>query len=136
MTYGEKKRFLEGYCSSIKRIKGLQRELDEWYTIATNITQKLTPTLVKNSDNQSRVENCAIRIASIQTLLVEEIEQAEYNRGVVQDAIQEIHDSRRRDLMEQRYIHLVPVRVIAEDWNKSTDDIYKIIRKTIKRMEI
>ena len=106
MTYGEKKRFLEGYCSSIKRIKGLQRELDEWYTIATNITQKLTPTLVKNSDNQSRVENCAIRIASIQTLLVEEIEQAEYNRGVVQDAIQEIHDSRRRDLMEQRYIQM------------------------------
>jgi hypothetical protein len=136
MTYGEKKRFLEGYCSSVRRIKGLQRELDEWYTIATNVTQKITPTLVKNSDNQSKVENCAVRIASIQSLLVAEIEQAEYNREAIQEVIQEIRDSRRRDLIEQRYVHCVPVRIIAEEWNKSTDDIYKIIRKTIKKMEM
>lgn len=136
MTYNEKKRFLEGYISSVRRIKGLQREIEEWETIATNVTQKLTPTLVKNSDNQSKVENCAIRIAGIHTLLLEEIEEAEYNRGVIQEAVEGIRDSRRRDLLEQRYVHCVPVRVIADEWNKSTDDIYKMIRKTIKRMEI
>lgn len=136
MTYNEKKRFLEGYISSVRRIKGLQREIEEWETIATNVTQKLTPTLVKNSDNQSKVENCAIRIAGIQSLLVEEIEEAEYNRNVIQEAVGGIRDSRRRDLIEQRYIHCIPVRIIAEEWNKSTDDIYKMIRKTIKRMEI
>ena len=136
MTYNEKKRFLEGYISSVRRIKGLQREIEEWETIATNSTQKLTPILVKNSDNQSKVENCAIRIAGMYTLLLEEIEEAEYNRGVIQEAVEGIRDSRRRDLLEQRYVHCVPVRVIAEEWNKSTDDIYKMIRKTIKRMEI
>lgn len=136
MTYNEKKRFLEGYMSSIRRIKGLQRELEEWETIATSITQKLTPVLVKNSDNQSRVEKCAIRIAGIQTLLVEEIERAEYNRDTILEAIQEIKDSRRRDLIEQRYVHCIPVRIIADEWNKCEDDIYKMIRKTIKRMEI
>lgn len=136
MTYNEKKRFLEGYSSSIRRIKGLQRELEEWTTIATNITQKLTPVLVKNSDNQSRVENCAIRIAGIEALLVEEIATAEYNRDTIQNAISGIKDSRRRDLIEMRYVHCVPVRVIAEEMEKTEDNIYKMIRKTIKRMDI
>lgn len=136
MTYGEKKRFLEGYSSSVRRIKGLQREIEEWQTIATSITQKITPVIVKNSDNQSKVEKCAIRIAEIQDVLIKEMEDAEYNRDAIQDAINGIRDSRRRDLIELRYVHCVPVHTIAKEMNKSEDNIYKMIRKTIKRMEI
>lgn len=136
MTYNEKKRFLEGYLSSVKRIKGLQREIEEWETIATNVTQKLSQTNARSNEINSKVENCAIKIAGIQDLLLEEMEEAEYNRKAITEAINGIRDTRRRDLIEMRYVHCVPVRIIAEDMNKCTDDIYKMIRKTVRRMEI
>ena len=69
-------------------------------------------------------------------MLVEEIATAEYNRDTIQNAISGIKDSRRRDLIEMRYVHCVPVRVIAEEMEKTEDNIYKMIRKTIKRMDI
>ena len=136
MTYNEKKQFLEGYISSIKRIKGLQREIEEWETIATNVTQKLSQTNVRSNEINSKVENCAIKISEIQRYLIEEIEEAEYNRKIISDAINGIKDTRRRDLIEMRYVHCVPVRIIADDMNKCTDDIYKMIRKTVRKMEI
>lgn len=136
MTYNEKKRFLEGYVSSLKRIKGLQREIEEWETIATSTTQKLKEINIHSNDVTSKVENCAIKIADMQDLLLEEMEEAEYNRQVISEAIKCIRDTRRRDLIEMRYVHCVPVRIIAADMNKCTDDIYKMIRKTIKKMDI
>lgn len=136
MTYNEKKRFLEGYVYSMRRVKSLLRELEEWQTIATNITQKITPVTVKNHDSRSRIEDCAIRIAGIEQTLIEEIEQAEYNKKTIEDSIDAIKNPRRREIIEMRYVHAIPVSKIASDFNKGEDNIYKIIRKTIKSMDI
>ena len=70
MTYNEKKRFLEGYIYSVRRIKGLQNQLEEWGTIATNITQKIKPVMIQNGTNSSKIENCAIKIAEIENELI------------------------------------------------------------------
>lgn len=136
MTYNEKKRYLEGYVYSMRRVKSLCRELEEWQTIATNITQKITPVTVKNHDNRSKIEDCAIRIAGIEETLIEEIKQAEYNKTTIAAAIESIKNPRRREIIEMRYVHAIPVSKIATEFNKGEDNIYKIIRKTIKAMDI
>lgn len=136
MTYNEKKRYLEGYAYSMRRVKSLCRELEEWQTIATNITQKLSPVTVKNHDTHSKIEDCAIRIAGIEQNLIEEIAQAEYNKQQIETSILSIKNPRRREIIEMRYVHAIPVSKIAVTLDKGEDNIYKIIRKTIKSMDI
>ena len=136
MTYNEKKRFLESYISSVRRIKGLQREIEEWTTIATGITQKLRDIPIRSSNSGNKIEDCAVRIAEFENQLVEELEEAEYNRVQVQDALNQIRDSRRREIMELRYVHGLTVNMISYELDKDQDNIHKIIRRTIKSMQI
>ena len=136
MTYNEKKRFLESYTVSIRKIKGLQRELEEWQTIGTNITQKLKPIMVQNGLTNSKIEDCAIRIANIEDQIISEIEKAEDNKNSIEQALTLIRDSRRRELLQLRYINNIPVKTIAIDYDKPEDNIYKMIRTAIKIMPI
>lgn len=136
MTYNEKKRFLEGYTYSVRRISGLQRELEQWTTIATGITQKLKPVIIKNGTTNSKIEDCAIRIAELEDKLMREIDQAENNRIHIESTIMTIRDTRRRELLQLRYIHNIPVTKLAQEYGKTEDNIYKTIRKTIKTMDI
>lgn len=136
MTYNEKKRFLEGYIYSVRRIKGLHRELEEWQTIGTNITQKFKPVMVQNGMNSSKIEECAIRIANIEDQIISEINKAEDNKHSIETAINHIKDTRRRELLRLRYLNNVPVRTIAIDYDKPEDNIYKMIRTAIKTMPI
>jgi len=136
MTYNEKKRFLESYISSVRRIKGLQRELEEWQTIATNITQKLRDIPIRSSNSGNKIEDCALRIADIENQLIEEIEEAEFNKVQVQDAVNRIKDSRRREIIELRYVHGCSVNMISYELDKDCENIYKIIRRTIKNMQL
>lgn len=136
MTYNEKKRFLEQYICSVRRVKSLCRVLEEWQTIATNITQKLSQTNIHTNGSKSKIEDCAIRIAGIEDSLIEEIEQAEYNRRLIADSIESIKNPRRREIIEMRYVNAIPVSEIAASFNKGEDNIYKIIRKTIKQMDL
>lgn len=136
MTYNEKKRFLESYTVSIRKIKGLQRELEEWQTIGTNITQKLKPIMVQNGLTNSKIEDCAIRIANIEDQIISEIEKAEDNKNSIEQALALIRDSRRRELLQLRYINNIPVKTIAIDYDKPEDNIYKMIRTAIKIMPI
>ena len=136
MTYNEKRNFLGRYGYSIRRVKNLNRELEEWRTIATNITQKLTPVTVKNHDNESKVERCAIRISEIEKDILEEISAAEEYREQITVAVEGIKDTRRRELIEMRYITGLSVNNIAGIIGKDEDNIYKMIRKTIRSMDI
>lgn len=136
MTYNEKKRFLESYIICIRRIKGLQRELEEWQTIGTNITQKLKPIIVQNGMNSSKTEDCAIKIANIEDQIISEISQAKDNKQSIELAISLIKDTRRRELLQLRYVNNISVRKLAIDYNKPEDNIYKMIRTAIKSMPI
>ena len=136
MTYNEKRRYLDRYSYSVRRVKNLNRELEEWQTIATNITQKITPVTVKNKDNESKIERCAIRIAEIENDILNEISAAEEYREQISTAVDSIKDTRRRELIEMRYITGLSVNNIAGIIGKDEDNIYKMIRKTIKSMEI
>ena len=136
MTYNEKKRFLEGYLYSVRRIRGLQNELEMWATIATGITQKLKPIMVQGGSNSNKIEDCAIRIAEIEDKITKEIEDSIAQKAKVESAIMTIKDTRRRELIQLRYINNVPVKKIAMDYDKPNDSIYKMIRKTVKNMDI
>ena len=136
MTYNEKKRFLEGYLYSVRRIRGLQNELEMWATIATGITQKLKPIMVQGGSNSNKIEDCAIRIAEIEDNITKEIEKSISEKARVESAIMTIKDTRRRELVEMRYIHNIPVKKIAQDYEKDSDNIYKMIRKTVRSMDI
>lgn len=136
MTYNEKRRYLDRYSYSIRRVKNLNRELEEWRTIATNITQKITPVTVKNKDNESKIERCAIRIAEIENDILMEIEAADEYREQINNAVNNIKDTRRRELIEMRFITGLSVNRIAGIVGKDEDNIYKMIRKTIRSMDI
>lgn len=136
MTYNEKKRFLEGYLYSVRRIKGLQNELEMWATIGTGITQKLKPVMVQGGNSSNKIEDCAIRIAEIEDKITKEIEDSIIEKAKVESAIMTIKDTRRRELIQLKYINNVPVKKIALDYGKPNDSIYKMIRKTVKSMDI
>lgn len=136
MTYNEKKRFLEQYGYSVRRISMLKEEYEEWETIGTNITQKFSNTPVQVSGNRSRVEQCAVHLANIQKAILQEMQEAEYTRNEIEQAINCIKDSRRRELIQMRYIKDMPVWKIARKIDKDEDNVYKTIRRTIKIMDI
>ena len=136
MTYNEKKQFLEAYGYSVRRIKRLQQEYEEWETIGTNITQKFSNTPVQVSGNRSRVEKCAIHLANIQQAILDEMQEAEYTRNEVEAAINSIKDTRRRELIQMRYVKNMPVWKIATTIGKDKDNVYKMIQTVIRRMEL
>ena len=136
MTYTEKKQFLEAYGYSIRKIKRLQQEYEEWETIGTNITQKFSNTPVQVSGNRSRVEKCAVHLANIQEAILEEMQEAEYARNEIESAINSIKDTRRRELIQMRYVKNMPVWKIAGKLDKDVDNVYKMLRRAIKIMDI
>lgn len=136
MTYNEKKRFLEEYLYEIRRIKGLKRELEEWQTIATGITQKLQEIPIRSNKTSNKIEECAVKIAELENQLLIEIEDAEKKRMVIQNAVCKIKDTRRREIIELRYVHGYSVNWISFELDKDRENVYKIIRRTIKSMEI
>ena len=136
MTYNEKKRFLEGYLYSVRRIKGLQNELEMWATIATGITQKLKPIMVQGGSNSNKIEDCAIRIAEIEDNITKEIEKSISEKARVESAIMTIKDTRRRELVAMHYINGVPIKKIAQDHDKDINNMYRTIRKTVIAMKL
>lgn len=136
MTYKEKKERLEAYTQAMHRISGLQKELESWRTIATNITQKISPVIVNTNEVSSKVERCAIKCVEIQRLIESEIEQAEYERTMAKIIIDSIKDSRKRELLTLRYINDVSVRKIAILYDADENSIYKQIRRTIARIDL
>lgn len=136
MTYNEKKRFLEQYGYSVRRIKRLQQEYEEWETIGTNITQKFSNTPVQVSGNRSRVEKCAVHLANIQNAILEEMQEAEYTRSEIELAINGIKDTRRRELIQMRYVKNMPVWKIASSMGKDKQNVYKMIQTVIRKMDM
>ena len=136
MTYNEKKTFLESYGYSVRKIKRLQQEYEEWETIGTNITQKLSDTHVQTSGDQSKVEKCAIHLANIKDAILEEMATAEFCRSEIEEAIERIKDTRRKELIELRYIKGLSAHKIAKEMNKPDKNIYKQLHNAISRMEI
>jgi len=136
MTYNEKKRFLEQYVYSVRRIKRLQQEYEEWETIGTNITQKLSNTGIRSSDNQSKVEKAAIHLANIQNTILDEMQESEYTRTEIENTINSVKDLRRRELLEMKYIRGLSVHKIAMKWDKAEQDIYRQLRTAVKKIDI
>ena len=136
MTYNEKKKYLESYIYSVRKIKRLQQEYEEWETIGTSITQKFNNTPVQVSGSRSRVETCAIHLANIQEAILQEMQEAEFSRAEVEDAISNMRDSRRRELIQMRYVRDMPVWKIANKLGKDRDNVYKMLRTAIKSIDL
>lgn len=136
MTYKEKRELLNSYRSSVVRIKGLQRELEEWETIATNITRKIKPVMVHSSKTGSKLESDAIKILEIETQLNQELNSIIQTRTSVNDIINTVRDTRKRDILTLRYINGIPVREIARNRNVAEQNIHKIIKRTIQSINI
>lgn len=136
MTYNEKKECLEAYNAAMRRIVCLQRELDQWHTIATSVTQKISPVIVNTNENNSRVENCAIKCAEIEQVIMREIEEAENSRSRVSGIIENVRDTRKKDLLTMRYINNVSVKKIAILYDADVNSIYKQLRRTITKLDI
>lgn len=136
MTYKEKKEELEKYISATRRIACLQSEYEQWQTIATSITQKLSPVIVNTNDVNSRVERCGIKCVEIEKQILEDMSVAEYERQRVQDIINTIRDSRKREILTMRFVNGASVRKIAILYDADENSIYKQIRRAISRLDL
>lgn len=136
MTYREKKRYFEGYIYYMRKIKGLEYELEKWRTMATSITQKISPVIVNTNEVSSRVERCAIKTTEIMQTIVEDMASAENERRQIFDTINNIRDTRKRELMTLRYINNVPVSKIAIEYGTDENNIYRQLRRTISSVEM
>lgn len=136
MTYKEKQMILSSYCYHTRKIRSLQEELERWQSIGTNITQKITPIICHTNDNTSKVERCAIKCAEIEEQILNELMVAEDSRRYILDAIESVQDMRRKEVLEMRFISGISVHQIAIRLDKSEDNIYKLLRTSIKRIEL
>lgn len=92
--------------------------------------------MVNTNEVGRKIENCAIKCASIEDMIFKEIENAEASRRQIKESILTIRDSRRREIMLLRYVNNCSVKQIASMYEKDIDNIYKTIRNTTKSMDI
>ena len=135
MTYQEKKEILEQYQNSVHKIIGLQRELEEWTTIATNITQKLSVVNVK-SGNSDKIANSAIKCNDIMDIIEDEIKNADKKRVKVKEIISSCKNYRYQDILTMIYINGMSVSKLAIECNKDRRLMYKMITTAINSIEI
>lgn len=136
MTYKQKKKFLETYIHSRHRLVGLAFQLEEWETIATKTTKTLSPIIVQSSGNGQKMEDYVIRINQIKEKINDEIIKNQEYQEKVQSVIDRIRDSRKRELLELRYIHGLPVWKIAIEWEKTDRDIYYLLNTAINSIDM
>ena len=87
MNYEQKRKILNEYKSINHEIWRLELELEGWETIATSITQKISPVTISNNDISSRVEKCAIMCAEIRQEIERLKKLSEANKYLVTEAI-------------------------------------------------
>ncbi len=136
MNYEQKRKILNEYKSINHEIWRLELELEGWETIATSITQKISPVTVSNNDISSRVEKCAIMCAEIRQEIDRLKKLSEANKYLVTEAIEGIKDSRKREIMSLRFIEGVGVHKIAVLYGKEDQSIHRIIQRTIKKLKL
>ena len=135
MTYKQKKEILEQYQNAVHRIKGLQREYEQWETIATSITQKLSPVNVK-SGNSDKMANTAIKCAAITQEIEREIETSERERMRTISVINSCTNTRHRDMLTMIYINGMSVNGVARSYNKDRVLIYKSLKTAINQLNV
>ena len=135
MTYKQKKEILEQYQNAVHRIKGLQREYEQWETIATNITQKLSPVNVK-SGNSDKIANAAIKCAEIQSQIAREIDIAEKERLNTTALINSCVNARHKDILTKIYINGQSKATVAKDYDKTWQSINDVCKTAITRLNI
>lgn len=136
MTYRQKRDLLNSYRSTVFKIKGLQRELEEWQTISTNITQKINPVMAHSNKTGSKLESDAIRVVEIENKIRQELNAAIDTRDSVRSIINSIKDTRKRDILTLRYVNGIPVKEIARSRNVAEQNIHKIIKRSIQSIDI
>ena len=136
MNYEQKRKILNEYKSINHEIWRLELELEGWETIATSITQKISPVTISNNDISSRVEKCAIMCAEIRQEIERLKKLSEANKYLVTEAIEGIKDSRKREIMSLRFIAGVGVHKIAVLYGKEDQSIHRIIQRTIKKLKL
>ena len=136
MNYEQKRKILNEYKSINHEIWRLELELEGWETIATSITQKISPVTISNNDISSRVEKCAIMCAEIRQEIERLKKLSEANKYLVTEAIEGIKDSRKREIMSLRFIEGVGVQKIAVLYGKEDQSIHRIIQRTIKKLKL
>ena len=135
MTYKQKKEILEQYQNAVHRIKGLQREYEQWETIATSITQKLSPVNVK-SGNSDKMANAAIKCAEITQEIEREIKTAERERMQTKSVINSCTNARHKEILTKIYINGQSKAMVAKDYDKTWQSINDVCKTAITRLNV
>ena len=135
MTYKQKKEILEQYQNAVHSIKGLQREYEQWETIATSITQKLSPVNVK-SGNSDKMANAAIKCAEITQEIEREIKTAERERMQTISVINSCTNTRHKDILTMIYINGLSKATVAKTYDKTWQSINDVCKTAITRLNV
>lgn len=134
MQNREKHAYLSQYKYVLQDIKALLEEYERIKTIATHITQTITPT-PGGSGNDSKLERCAIEMAEISAKLEKRINSMTDTKDEIEAKIAAVKGKRYQQVLRYRYISGMTNAQIAELTDKSDRQISRIMRKALNEVK-
>ena len=134
MTRNEKIRYLKQYRECMNRIKDCEREKQQWFDIATNLSASTAEIHCQSID--SKVQRGAVEMASLEENICEDIKRANEKRAEILQVISTAPKQRYRILLSKRYIAGMSEQEIATQLEKCDKTIYIALRKAIDSLNL
>lgn len=134
-SYREKINYLNQYFYATKSLEVRKRELQRIEDLAINISS-VSDGMPHQHNGTSKVENGVAAIADLKASILEDMKMLEQIKEEVSDTIYGVENYRHRMILEMRYIGFMPFGQIAKEIRKSENNVYKIHKRAIERIEI
>lgn len=131
MTDQDKKRWLWRYQEAVRMERELMQELETLNARATGMTNALTGMPGGGGDGQ-KLPRAVEGIVSAQKELQEQIETCNAVRREVKTAIEQVSDTREREVLRRRYLLGQRWENIAVETNTALRHVYRLHRAALK----
>lgn len=136
MTYEEKVAWLRRYRQALREETRLRDRIRSVRSRAESTTQALKPVFGGDSQDGSKIEQCAELLDQYQRELQAQLQQSETIRKSIESAIQALPSILQQNVLQARYIDGLPVWRTANRLNISESWVLKAQKKAIENLKI
>lgn len=135
-SYREKINYLNQYFYATKSLEGRYEELARWQDLGTKLSSVSDGMPHAHDNSSSKVENAVIGLADLEQTIREEIKGLEIIREEVYDVINSMPNYRHRMILSMRYLDFMSFSRIADAIGKTENNVYKLHKQIIQRLDI
>lgn len=136
MTYEEKVAWLRRYRQALREETRLRDRIRSVRSRAESTTQALKPVSGGDSQDGSKIEQCAELLDQYQRELQAQLQQSEAIRKSIESAIRALPSVLQQNVLHARYIDGLPVWRTANRLNISESWVLKAQKKAIENLKI